>query len=151
MTDETERQWLEGEDARTQEDLREDREIGSRPVYEPAHGYAEPTTTEILKNIHEAIEGITQQATIAAVAAAEFKSLRDYQLIQITLLMRLYDVQMALLSVSDKGLADAVWDAHDRGDLMHPQLLVPELGEAKLERPADAGEAQPERPTGGNG
>lgn len=227
MMDETERQWLEGEDARTQEELREEREIKDRlaelerrraelaskegldpyerlkeksegphlhfearegldpftdpaaerekrgmdpkvkarewettePTYrhensededgewseDPGTGFVEAigpepvhsTLDEALGNLHEAIEGISekaaQEATIAAVAAAEFKRLREYQLIQITLLMRLYDVEMARLSLADEELANTVWDAHDRGELMHPHLFVPDLGSAEPE------------------
>lgn len=43
----------------------------------------------------------------------------------LVLLARLYDVSMAILSHIDKDEADALYDAHDRGELKNPGLWMP--------------------------
>lgn len=45
----------------------------------------------------------------------------------IALLMRIYDVQMALLSHASKGDADKLYDAHARGEDFNPQIFIPEI------------------------
>ena len=49
----------------------------------------------------------------------------ETQLVIVALLMRLYDIQMALLSLTDKELADAIHDAHAEGSHFNPQIFIP--------------------------
>lgn len=44
---------------------------------------------------------------------------------QLVMLMRLYDIQMAILTKTDPKQADNIFDAHDRGELFNPQLFIP--------------------------
>lgn len=44
---------------------------------------------------------------------------------QLVMLMRLYDIQMAILTLQDAGKADQIFDAHDVGQLFNPQLFIP--------------------------
>lgn len=47
------------------------------------------------------------------------------QAVIITLLMRLYDIQMASLSFINKEVADELYDAHARGESSNPQIYIP--------------------------
>lgn len=42
----------------------------------------------------------------------------------ISLLVRLYDVHMGILSHLDKDTADKIYDAHDRGEHYHPNIFL---------------------------
>lgn len=44
----------------------------------------------------------------------------------VTMLMRLYDVQMAILSLMNKPTADEIFDAHNQGGHFNPEIYVPE-------------------------
>lgn len=48
-------------------------------------------------------------------------------LVQVGLLMRIYDVQMALLSSVWKEKADEIWDAHQNGQHYNPNIFVPQV------------------------
>jgi hypothetical protein len=45
----------------------------------------------------------------------------------IALLMRIYDVQMALLTKVDPDTADRIYDAHERGEDFNPTIYIPEI------------------------
>lgn len=45
----------------------------------------------------------------------------------ISLLMRIYDVQMALLTKVDPDTADKLYDAHERGEDFNPTIYIPEI------------------------
>lgn len=49
----------------------------------------------------------------------------ETQKAQLVMLMRLYDIQMALLTLQDAEQADKIYDAHDQGKLFNPQLFIP--------------------------
>lgn len=53
----------------------------------------------------------------------------ETQLAIIALLMRLYDVNMALLSHFDAALADEIFDSHAAGGSFNPALFIPQFGD----------------------
>lgn len=55
----------------------------------------------------------------------------EAQLVTVSLLMRIYDVQMALLSLQDKSMADEIFDAHEKGATFNPPVFIPELSETE--------------------
>lgn len=52
----------------------------------------------------------------------------------ISLLMRIYDVQMALLTKVDPDTADKIYDAHERGEDFNPTIYIPEINDAESAR-----------------
>lgn len=60
------------------------------------------------------------------------------ELITISLLMRNYDLLLALLNHFDKELADEVWEAHSKGGHMNPAMFLPDLSGEHSEDPEDA-------------
>lgn len=48
-------------------------------------------------------------------------------LIIISLLMRLYDLNMALLNESNRAVADRVYSAHMNGETFNPKMYIPEF------------------------
>lgn len=55
----------------------------------------------------------------------EFEALLEGQSVIITLLMRLYDIEMANLSFVNKAVADQLYDAHARGEHSNPAIYIP--------------------------
>lgn len=51
----------------------------------------------------------------------------ENSLVIISLLMRLYDIQMALLSEMNKDLADSIYDTHALGGHFNPQIFIPNV------------------------
>lgn len=51
----------------------------------------------------------------------------EAELLTITLLTRLYDIGMAILTVMDEEKAGMVFDAHDKGENFNPELFIPDL------------------------
>lgn len=51
----------------------------------------------------------------------------EVELLTITLLTRLYDIGMAILTVMDEEKAGMVFDAHDNGENFNPELFIPDL------------------------
>lgn len=51
----------------------------------------------------------------------------DAELISITLLARLYDVGMAILTVLDEQTAGKVYEAHSQGENFNPEMFIPDL------------------------
>lgn len=49
----------------------------------------------------------------------------ETELVIVSLLMRLYDINMAMLSKVDPVMADKVWDAHNEGKHFNPEIYVP--------------------------
>lgn len=47
----------------------------------------------------------------------------------LTLLTRIYDVQMALLNDADPDTADKVYDAHAKGDTFNPPIYILDMEE----------------------
>lgn len=45
----------------------------------------------------------------------------------ITMLMRLYDIQMAMLNEMNPDVADRIYDAHDKGEFFNPEIFIPEI------------------------
>lgn len=54
----------------------------------------------------------------------------ETDLVIVSLLMRLYDIQMALLSKVDKELADSIYDTHNGGGHFNPQIFIPSTDES---------------------
>lgn len=48
-------------------------------------------------------------------------------LVIISLLMRLYDIQMAHLSAVDENRANQIYEAHEKGDHFNPEIFIPSL------------------------
>lgn len=55
--------------------------------------------------------------------------MRDVLMLQTALLMRLYDVNMRLLSEVNEDVASALWDKHEKGGHENPPTMVPVFGE----------------------
>lgn len=51
----------------------------------------------------------------------------------ITLLMRLYDIQMALLSNVNHNAADRIFDKHAEGELFNPQMFIVDIVDEEVE------------------
>ena len=69
----------------------------------------------------DALEG---QLAVASQAPSET------ELIIVALLMRLYDVNMALLSHFDKQTADNIYDTHANGGTFNPAVFIPTISDA---------------------
>lgn len=50
----------------------------------------------------------------------------------ISLLMRIYDVQMAMLSHMSKDTADRLYEAHENGEDYNPTIFIPEIKNQSL-------------------
>lgn len=59
----------------------------------------------------------------------------ETELVQIMLMMRLYDLGMAILNKMDPATADSIFEAHKEGKDFNPDLYVPEM----KQRPLDEG------------
>lgn len=55
----------------------------------------------------------------------------ETQLIIVSLLMRLYDLNMALLSVQAPKIADDIFDHHAKGGHYNPEIFIPNYREAE--------------------
>jgi len=51
----------------------------------------------------------------------------DYQLAIIALLMRLYDINLAVLNEMNPQRADGIYEAHSQGNHFNPQLYIPDI------------------------
>lgn len=51
----------------------------------------------------------------------------EAELVIITLLMRLYDVNLAILTHFDEKQAGEVYDSHNRGDHFNPKIYLPDM------------------------
>lgn len=51
----------------------------------------------------------------------------EESLVTVALLMRIYDIQMALLSEVNKDLADEIYDTHAAGGHFNPQIFIPKV------------------------
>lgn len=58
---------------------------------------------------------------------------RESELALIGLLMRIYDVNMAILSNINKPEADALYEAHERGEILNPDLFIPSFESTETE------------------
>lgn len=52
------------------------------------------------------------------------------QLAILTMLMRIYDLQMALLNASDPEVADRIFEEHNRGGHFNPMIYIPDFGDS---------------------
>lgn len=53
----------------------------------------------------------------------------ETELVQVALLMRLYDLNLALLSHFDSKRANEVYAAHEKGEHFNPPVYIPEVPE----------------------
>lgn len=101
---------------------------GDARYYPPGKGHRTgcyyPHKSQDAKDAFEALvqDDILGSVELEAQPSTESK-------IIISLLMRIYDVQMALLSNVDKATADKLYDAHERGEDFNPTIYIPEIGE----------------------
>lgn len=51
----------------------------------------------------------------------------ETELASIALLMRIYDIQLAILHAMNPTQADAVFEAHERGENFNPPLYIPDF------------------------
>lgn len=89
-----------------------DKQFDETPVFLPEVeliGSGNEELVEVLNKIHE--------ATLANTA----------------LLMRLYDIQLALLSYGNKTVADSLFDTHAEGGHFNPPIFIPVIGEKEDE------------------
>lgn len=49
----------------------------------------------------------------------------ETELVQVALLMRLYDLGMAILTELNESRADEVFEAHERGEHFNPPIFIP--------------------------
>lgn len=49
----------------------------------------------------------------------------ESELAIISLLMRLYDINMALLNHLDRDTADAIFESHQKGQHFNPEIFIP--------------------------
>lgn len=53
----------------------------------------------------------------------------ETELVQVALLMRLYDLGMAILTSMDENKANQVFEAHEKGGHFNPPIFIPESPE----------------------
>lgn len=53
----------------------------------------------------------------------------ETELVQVALLMRLYDLGMAILTSMDEDKANQVFEAHEKGEHFNPPVFIPEVPE----------------------
>lgn len=54
---------------------------------------------------------------------------REVELVIVSLLMRLYDLNLALLAETSQKRADEVYNAHTKGEHFNPPIFVPEVND----------------------
>lgn len=59
----------------------------------------------------------------------EDRTPREVELVIVSLLMRLYDLNLALLAETSQKRADEVYDAHKKGEHFNPPIFVPQVDE----------------------
>ena len=57
----------------------------------------------------------------------------ETELVQIALMMRLYDLGMAILTAVDENKANMVYEAHEKGENFNPPLFIPDISGADSE------------------
>lgn len=75
------------------------------------------------------LAGLDYEALTKSVEALSTKmdALRESNLAVVSLLMRLYDVEMAALSNTYKEDADALFDLHSNGGTQNPPVFIPNV------------------------
>lgn len=53
----------------------------------------------------------------------------ETELVIVALLMRLYDINLALLAHYDPARADEIFEAHEKGGTFNPPIFIPTVGE----------------------
>lgn len=51
----------------------------------------------------------------------------ETELVQVALLMRLYDLGMAILTSMDEDKANQVFEAHEKGEHFNPPVFIPDV------------------------
>lgn len=51
----------------------------------------------------------------------------ETELVQVALLMRLYDLGMAILTSLDEDKANQVYEAHEKGEHFNPPVFIPDV------------------------
>lgn len=51
----------------------------------------------------------------------------ETELVQVALLMRLYDLGMAILTAMDEDKANQVFEAHEKGGHFNPPVFIPDV------------------------
>lgn len=54
----------------------------------------------------------------------------ETELVIVSLLMRLYDLNLAILSTMDEKRADEIYEAHEKGGHFNPPVFIPEVSGA---------------------
>lgn len=80
-------------------------------------------TTRDPGSLQESAEGELPGAELVATGPSET------ELVTVALLMRLYDVGMAILSHLDKPTADQIFDAHENGGTFNPPIFIPDANQ----------------------
>lgn len=98
---------------------------GDARYFPPGKGHMEgcyyPFPSQALK---DSFDTLPQPVILEAQPSTESK-------IVISLLMRIYDVQMALLTKVDPDTADRIYDTHQRGEDFNPTIYIPEINDAE--------------------
>lgn len=53
----------------------------------------------------------------------------ETELVTVALLMRLYDINLALLNHFDPARANEIYDAHEKGGSFNPPIFIPQVGD----------------------
>lgn len=54
----------------------------------------------------------------------------ETELVIVSLLMRLYDINLAILNHLNESRADEIYEAHEKGEHFNPPIFVPEVNDA---------------------
>jgi hypothetical protein len=73
------------------------------------------------------------KAVLAAAVGKQAEPPRETELVIIALLMRIYDVQSALLAHFDEVRANEVYDTHAVGEHFNPEMFIPSLEETRVD------------------
>lgn len=93
------------------------------PRDEKWHEGTDARMAEVQQNMNDSMDHLEAMENSTGPSEAE--------LVQIALLMRLYDLNMALLSVMSKVTADEVYEAHARGEHFNPPVFLPDMRPAE--------------------
>ena len=98
---------------------------GDARYFPPGRGHKEDCpypyeSPEVMDKIKAAFNVTGEPVALEAQPSTESK-------IIIAMLMRIYDVQMAMLSHLNKPMADKIYDAHEAGKDFNPTIYIPEI------------------------
>lgn len=76
---------------------------------------------DVQQGMNESMDNL--EATLESTGPSET------ELVQVALLMRLYDLGMAILTSMDEDKANQVYEAHEKGGHFNPPVFIPDVPE----------------------